>query len=114
MSFVLTCPNCGRREVTDFRFGGEVVARPGGQRAPSRRELNSYNYFRANVAAVQREWWYHRSGCRSWFLAERDTRTNHVLWTALPEQAGAVPGQPQSGGAVAATADAAAGQAGLH
>ena len=26
MSFVLTCPNCGPREVTDFRFGGELVA----------------------------------------------------------------------------------------
>ena len=44
-------------------------------------------YFRRNVAGVQREWWYHRSGCRAWFLAERDTRTNEVLWTALPEQA---------------------------
>jgi heterotetrameric sarcosine oxidase delta subunit len=51
---------------------------------PSPRELNTYNYFRRNVAGVQREWWYHRSGCRAWFYAERDTRTNVVLWTALP------------------------------
>ena len=36
------------------------------------------------MAGVQREWWYHRSGCRSWFVAERDTRTNDVKWTALP------------------------------
>ena len=28
MSFVLTCPNCGVREVTDFGFGGEVSPRP--------------------------------------------------------------------------------------
>ena len=28
---------------------------------------------------MQREWWYHRSGCRAWFIAERDTRTNEVL-----------------------------------
>ena len=28
MSFLLTCPNCGEREVTDFSFGGEVVPRP--------------------------------------------------------------------------------------
>jgi heterotetrameric sarcosine oxidase delta subunit len=85
MSFVLSCPNCGAREVTDFACGGEVAARPAEK--PGFRELNAYVYFRRNVAGVQREWWYHRSGCRAWFLAERDTRTNEVLWTALPEQA---------------------------
>ncbi len=76
MSFLLECPNCGAREVTDFVYGGEVVRRPGG--SPSRRELNAYNYFRENRAGVQREWWYHRSGCGAWFLADRDTRTNEV------------------------------------
>lgn len=79
MSFLLACPHCGVREVTDFGFGGEVGSRPAG--SPSRRELNAYNYFRRNVAGVQREWWYHRSGCRAWFVAERDTRTNEVLST---------------------------------
>ena len=34
---------------------------------------------------MQREWWYHRFGCETWFLAERDTRTNEVLKTELPE-----------------------------
>lgn len=79
MSFLLTCPHCGVREVTDFGFGGEVTKRPTG--TPGKRELNAYNYFRRNVAGVQREWWYHRSGCREWFIAERDTRTNEVLST---------------------------------
>jgi heterotetrameric sarcosine oxidase delta subunit len=82
MSFVLTCPHCGVREVADFAFGGEVTARP--KQTPSLRELNEYNYFRHNVAGVQREWWYHRSGCRAWFQAERDTRTNEVMRVALP------------------------------
>ena len=84
MSFILSCPNCGPREVTDFGFGGELSARP--QTPPSLRELGVYNYFRRNVAGVQREWWYHRSGCHAWFYAERDTRTNIVTWTALPGQ----------------------------
>jgi heterotetrameric sarcosine oxidase delta subunit len=83
VSFLLTCPNCGTREVTDFGFGGEVSRRP--RERPTLRELGAYNYFRRNVAGVQREWWFHRSGCREWFLAERDTRTNDVHWTALPE-----------------------------
>ena len=87
MSFLLTCPNCGVREVTDFGFGGEVSPRP--KSRPSFRELNTYNYFRRNVAGVQREWWYHRSGCRAWFIAERDTRTNEVLMIARPGEADA-------------------------
>ena len=56
---------------------------------PTWRELNTFNYFRKNVAGVQREWWYHRSGCRDWFVAERDTRTNEVLFTALPSDVAA-------------------------
>lgn len=85
MSFLLTCPNCGPREVTDFSFGGEVSARPLSR--PSTRELNAYVYLRRNVAGLQREWWQHRSGCRAWFLAERDTRSDAVLWTALAADA---------------------------
>jgi sarcosine oxidase subunit delta len=103
VSFLLDCPNCGTREVTDFGFGGEVSSRP--KERPSFRELNEFNYFRRNVAGIQREWWFHRSGCRAWFLAERDTRNNDVKWTALPAQAPAAdagaptgPGEPASGG----------------
>jgi heterotetrameric sarcosine oxidase delta subunit len=106
MSYVLTCPNCGPREVTDFGYGGELNPRP--REAPSLRELSEYNYFRRNVAGVQREWWNHRSGCGDWFVAERDTRTNEVLFTALPQDvfgegatgtAGAAAGGADGGGA---------------
>ncbi|MDQ2897616.1 MAG: sarcosine oxidase subunit delta [Actinomycetota bacterium] len=89
MSFVLECPNCGVREVTDFGFGGEVSSRP--KEHPSFRELNTYNYFRRNVAGVQREWWFHRSGCRTWFIAERDTATNEVMFTARADAGGPEP-----------------------
>jgi heterotetrameric sarcosine oxidase delta subunit len=82
VSFVLECPFCGVREVADFAFGGEITPRP--RATPSLRELSEYNYFRRNVAGVQREWWYHRSGCRSWFQAERDTRTNEIRRVGLP------------------------------
>ena len=95
MSFLLICPNCGEREVTDFAYGGEVVPRPATK--PSERELNAYNYFRRNVAGVQREWWYHRSGCRAWFLAERDTTTNEVHWVGLPGAMSRLPPSPASG-----------------
>ncbi len=87
MSFVLTCPHCGPREVTDFAYGGELrdVA-PAGAR---RREVFAHAYLRRNVAGVQTEWWFHRSGCRAWFLAERDTRDNTVRWTRAVDRVGA-------------------------
>ena len=61
MSFLLTCPHCGPRDVDEFRYQGEVTKRPA--RTPTLRELTDYVYFRDNVAGVQREWWYHRIGC---------------------------------------------------
>lgn len=77
MSFLLPCPNCGPRDVHEFRFGGEYRRRPEPEAAPQ--TWVAYIYFRNNEAGSQKEWWYHRLGCREWFLAVRDTRTNEVL-----------------------------------
>ncbi len=85
MSFLLPCPNCGPRDVNEFAYQGEVTVRPA--KSPTQRDLTSYLYFRRNVAGVQREWWNHRLGCQAWFQAERDTRTNEVLLTELPQPA---------------------------
>jgi heterotetrameric sarcosine oxidase delta subunit len=85
VSFLLSCPNCGLRDVYEFKYQGEVTKRPSGR--PSQRELSGYVYFRDNVAGVQREWWYHRIGCGQWFIADRDTRTNTVLGTEIPAPA---------------------------
>lgn len=90
MTFLLDCPNCGPRDVYEFRFQGEVTRRPGSK--PTQRELSAYLYFRENPAGVQREWWYHRTGCGLWFVAERDTRTNEVLRVEIP--APSRPGAP--------------------
>jgi heterotetrameric sarcosine oxidase delta subunit len=93
MSFLLTCPNCGERRVDEFRFGGELRARPQPD-ALTPREWRAYLYERANVAGEQREWWYHRHGCKRWFVARRDTRTNTVLATGwFGEDVGALPGE---------------------
>jgi sarcosine oxidase subunit delta len=83
MSFLLHCPNCGPRDVYEFRFGGEYQVRPQPDAPPD--VWANYLYFRANEAGVQKEWWYHRSGCHAWFLALRDTRTNAVVETIRPE-----------------------------
>jgi sarcosine oxidase subunit delta len=69
--------------VYEFRFGGEYQVRP--EPSASSEAWARYLYFRSSEAGVQKEWWYHRSGCRAWFLALRDTRTNAVLEVIRPE-----------------------------
>lgn len=76
MAFLLKCPNCGERSVYEFRFGGEVNPRPDSKAASD--DWAKYYYSRQNVAGEQDEWWYHNFGCRKWFVAVRDTVTNHV------------------------------------
>lgn len=72
MSFLLPCPNCGPRDVSEFRYGGQLSAPSAG----------------SNLPGVQRERWYHRHGCRRWLAAERDVRTNVVTRTGwLDEEA---------------------------
>jgi sarcosine oxidase subunit delta len=78
--------------VEEFTCAGEVTERP--RETPSLRQLTSYLYFRRNVAGVQREWWYHRLGCETWFQAERDTRTNEVLRTEVPGEGSAALAMP--------------------
>ena len=82
MSLLVTCPNCGPREIHELRCAGESTSRP--KQVPTVRELNEYIYFRTNEWGVQREWWFCRS-CEDWFLAERDTYTNVVSRTWAPE-----------------------------
>lgn len=78
---LLNCPNCGPRNVAEFRFGGEVNPRPKDPSALSDAEWSTFLFMRHNVMGVETEWWYHRAGCGLWFLAERNTRTNQVLRT---------------------------------
>jgi sarcosine oxidase delta subunit len=44
-----------------------------------------------NVAGQQTEWWYHRSGCGLWFLADRHNTTNEVLRTYVWRPKAAAP-----------------------
>jgi sarcosine oxidase subunit delta len=76
MSLRLPCPHCGIRDAEEFRFGGEVRSRPGQDAAPE--AWVDYSFLRANIAGMQKEWWYHRLGCGKWFTLERDTITNQI------------------------------------
>jgi sarcosine oxidase subunit delta len=43
-----------------------------------------YRFNRANIAGVQTEWWFHRSGCGQWIQAVRNTVSNEVLESFFP------------------------------
>ena len=75
---ILDCPNCGARNVSEFRFGGEYNPRPKDIRTVSNEVWADYVFLRENKVGVQVEWWYHRYGCGLWLLAERHTKSNKV------------------------------------
>jgi sarcosine oxidase, subunit delta len=85
---LLKCPNCGERNVAEFRFGGEVKQRPEANAADPDAVWAHQLYMKENTLGVQTEWWYHRAGCGLWFLAERHTKTQEVLraycWEPTP------------------------------
>lgn len=87
---LLNCPNCGKRNVNEFRYGGEVRSRPPvGDTIPDASDWSGYLYLRANPMGTLREWWYHRAGCGCWFVVERHTKTHDVvrsyLWGEGPQ-----------------------------
>jgi len=74
MSFLLHCPNCGARNVSEFTFRGEYTKRP--SQSTDFSNWVDYVYLKNNNMGTQVEWWYHTSGCKRWFLVERDTTNN--------------------------------------
>jgi heterotetrameric sarcosine oxidase delta subunit len=87
MSFLVPCPNCGERDVHEFRHGGEISSLSQRKTASdSDSDLVNYFYYAKNVAGEQKEWWYHTFGCRKWFVGYRNTVTNDVLRTEWPKK----------------------------
>jgi sarcosine oxidase, subunit delta len=74
---LLTCPWCGPRNVSEFAYGGSLVARPDPADATPR-EWRDYLYLRDNTRGWVTERWYHRAGCRQFFVVERDTVTDQM------------------------------------
>jgi len=79
MSFMITCPICGRRDLYEFRFGGEDRGPRPDQSGLDAAARAAYVHFRKNTGGSQREWWYHRQGCGCWFTVWRDTLTNREV-----------------------------------
>ena len=79
---IFTCPFCGPRPETEFRFVGELgKVRPETTQAVSAEDWARYLYTQRNEKGVVKEVWMHLP-CAELFVMERDTVTMEVLATS--------------------------------
>jgi sarcosine oxidase subunit delta len=78
----IRCPYCGKRDESEFSFGGEGgISRPLDPYALSDEEWADYLFNRTNPRGAHDELWNHAQGCRRWFNVERDTVTYKIAAT---------------------------------
>ncbi len=81
---LMRCPLNGRRNISEFRYGGEVVPHPDAS-ACTDAQWADYVFMEENSAGMVREWWCHvASGY--WFIAERNTVTDEIERTYPSEE----------------------------
>ncbi len=79
----ITCPVCGTRDYTEFRYGGDARKRRPEPSAVGLKLWHDYVFIFDNVKGVHHEYWQHIVGCRQWLIVERDTAANLVGGTLL-------------------------------
>ncbi len=80
--FVIRCPYCGERDVSDFAYGGEAhIARPSRPDDLGDQQWADYLYMRTNSKGVHFERWRHIHGCARFFNCVRDTVSDRILET---------------------------------
>ena len=77
---LISCPWCGPRDETEFRYGGQAhVAYPSVPAELDDRQWAEYVFYRENPKGPFAERWMHSVGCRRWFNVLRDTVSYEVL-----------------------------------
>jgi heterotetrameric sarcosine oxidase delta subunit len=74
----LDCPNCGRRPIEEFTFGGERPTVPERITDPLARDVD-YAWMHDNPNGLTSERWFHAAGCRRWLKIRRNTSLNGVV-----------------------------------
>lgn len=74
----ITCPMCGRRDYTEFRYGGDAGKLRPALGTADRKAWHDYVFLFDNPKGAHREFWQHVLGCRQWLVVERDTATGAV------------------------------------
>jgi sarcosine oxidase subunit delta len=79
----ITCPCCGERDYTEFRYGGDAAKTRPDLAEADPKAWHDYVFLFDNPKGPHREYWQHVLGCRQWLVLERNTATNEV-GTARP------------------------------
>jgi len=78
--FVIQCPWCGTRDLSEFAYGGEAhIERPKNPEKMSDAEWAEFVFMRTNPKGLFAERWNHAAGCRRWFNMLRNTATDDIL-----------------------------------
>lgn len=76
---LLPCPFCGKRNESEFIFGGPVGAERPDANAVSDEQWVEYLTVTPNPLGPVEEKWWHARGCGEWFTIWRDTRTHDIV-----------------------------------
>lgn len=92
---ILTCPLCGERPYTEYRYGGDADKPRPVHGAAQQKDWHDYLFVFDNPKGAHREYWQHVHGCRQWLLVVRDTATNTVAEVSLAREARRAAGTQQ-------------------
>ena len=81
----IPCPFCGSRDSSEFSYRSDATPIRPADGAPVA-AFHDYVYLRDNPAGTIREHWYHASGCRTWLVVERDTRTHEIHGAVIAQE----------------------------
>jgi heterotetrameric sarcosine oxidase delta subunit len=79
----ITCPWCGERDETEFRYRGDATK----TRPPAEADVaafSAYVFERDNACGWHTEWWLHTGGCRRLLKVVRHTLTHEIRSVSEP------------------------------
>lgn len=79
----ISCPVCGIRDYTEFRYGGDARKKRPGLDTAGLQAWHEYVFLFDNIKGIHSEFWQHLVGCRQWLVVERNTETNLVIGAVL-------------------------------
>ena len=85
----INCPYCGQRGNEEFTYLGDAtVRRPDPAGTHATQDFFDYVYLRENPSGLHQELWFHGSGCRSWLIVTRNTRTHEISEVTFARRGG--------------------------
>ncbi len=76
---LLSCPYCGPRDHSEFRYGGDASKTRPAHGAADPKVWHDHVFLFDNPKGAHKEYWQHVLGCRRWMIVERDTLSQAIF-----------------------------------